>query len=259
MTIPAARRRSRPRPSWSVPPARRSDDLATTITNGSVLTVDGKTITFSTAQTTSTTDSSATSRSASVPAAHSRCSRAERDRRHHRYGHRLDRLRRQARAQHRHEPGSGDRRLGQRAHRARPHCRHHRPRPAPAQRPDADDRRDRRRHRHQHHLRRRRRAGFHAERAQRGAGGQQPAGDDRHDRSSSTSSTSNDAASSTIGAIGGTAAASRPALLRPDRAAPAADPDSQAHARQTWSRSTTTCWRKSTPRRRTLPSTASTC
>jgi flagellin len=34
-----------------------SDDLGTTITNGSVLTVDGKTITFSTAQTTSTTDS----------------------------------------------------------------------------------------------------------------------------------------------------------------------------------------------------------
>ncbi|AJA62149.1 MULTISPECIES: flagellin N-terminal helical domain-containing protein [Bradyrhizobium] len=34
-----------------------SDDLGTAITNGSVLTVDGKTITFSTAQTTSTTDS----------------------------------------------------------------------------------------------------------------------------------------------------------------------------------------------------------
>src|SRR5262249_10957736 len=33
-----------------------SDDLATVITNNSVLTVDGKTITFSTAQTTSTTD-----------------------------------------------------------------------------------------------------------------------------------------------------------------------------------------------------------
>jgi flagellin len=35
-----------------------SNDLATAITNGSVLTVDGKTITFSTAQTTSTTDGS---------------------------------------------------------------------------------------------------------------------------------------------------------------------------------------------------------
>ncbi|QOZ44177.1 flagellar protein [Bradyrhizobium sp. CCBAU 53340] len=34
-----------------------SDDLGTVITNGSVLTVNGKTITFSTAQTTSTTDS----------------------------------------------------------------------------------------------------------------------------------------------------------------------------------------------------------
>jgi flagellin len=35
-----------------------SNDLATAITNGSVLTVDGKTITFSTGQTTTTTDSS---------------------------------------------------------------------------------------------------------------------------------------------------------------------------------------------------------
>jgi flagellin-like hook-associated protein FlgL len=38
-------------------PSAASDDLGTVITNGSVLTVDGKTITFSTAQTTSTTDS----------------------------------------------------------------------------------------------------------------------------------------------------------------------------------------------------------
>jgi flagellin len=37
-------------------PSTTSDDLATAITNGSNFTVDGKTITFSTAQTTSTTD-----------------------------------------------------------------------------------------------------------------------------------------------------------------------------------------------------------
>ena len=54
--------------------------------------------------------------------------------------------------------------------------------PSRAQRRDADDRRHRRRHRHQHHLRYRRRPGLDAQRAQYGAGGEQPAGQHRHHR-----------------------------------------------------------------------------
>ena len=66
--------------------------------------------------------------------------------------------------------------------------------------------------------------------------------------------TSNDAASSTIGAVGGTATAcaglvaGAPSPIR-TRRQPA----------PTWSPSTTTCLRRSTPRRRTPRSTASTC
>ena len=119
---------------------------------------------------------------------------------------------------------------------------------------------DRRRHRDLDHLRHGQRSGLDAERAQRGAGGQQPAGHHR---------------------LRPARSASRPRTTRrPRRSArsPArrrlpARPStpSQASARlrspmqacrrrvRAWWRSTTTCWRRLTPPRRTRPSTASTC
>jgi flagellin len=57
MTTPRRQLRSPPPPSLVGTACTTSNDLATAITNGSNFTVNGKSITFSTSQTTSTTDS----------------------------------------------------------------------------------------------------------------------------------------------------------------------------------------------------------
>ena len=205
------------------------------ITNGSTLTVDGKTITFRTAQTTSSTDGSR--------------------QRHDRHRHRqhadgaatcltaIDSITGAsarprsvsggtARAEHRHDPEPGYRRRhGQRAHRARSRrpappavtppalsgeTLTRSPRPAAARRPASPsvpvpDQV----------------STLNA--AQYGAGGEQPAGQHRSSTGAITITTTNNAASSTIGTISGTAAATRRGFQRLDAAAaPVADPNSQA-------------------------------
>ena len=150
-----------------------SDDLATAITTGSVLTVDGKTITFSTAHDRDFHRNSGNVTIGIGTGSTARCRRSFRDRRDHRCRHGFGRYRWHAvlstgTAANLVIAGSGNVAYRSRPDRRNDQC--HSPR---AQRRNAYHRCDRhRRYRNQPHLRHRRRSGFNPERAQYGAGGQ---------------------------------------------------------------------------------------
>ncbi len=146
--------------------------LTTAITTADSLTIDGKTISF----TSSGGNAVTRERRVARPDQRHGGRFAHGHRHHHRRHHRLDAWRDQADPEHRHHRAAGDRRQRRHADGARPDRRHDAAHASGAERPDPDDRRHRWRHSDQHRLRDRHRPGIDAQRAQRGAGGQQPSG-----------------------------------------------------------------------------------